>query len=133
MEVENIVSNGYHGGFLSKIPETQLQKCSDAQTDMDFSLEQKASLRSDPSYVNIELQQSIGPGTYHLDNTYGSESAPLCILDLKSSFGFILFVEAIITPSTTIVLTSKSISKYSCINKSALNFHSDCITDIILL
>ena len=73
MEVENIVSNGYHGGFLSKIPETQLQKCSDAQTDMNFTLEQRSSLKSDLSYVNVELQQSIGPGTYHLDNTYGCD------------------------------------------------------------
>ena len=65
MEIEKGVSNGYHGGFLSQIPETQLQKCSDAQTDMDFKLEQRASLKSDSSYVNVELQQSIGPGTYH--------------------------------------------------------------------
>jgi hypothetical protein len=73
MEIENIVSNGYHGGFLSKIPETQLQKCSDAQTDMNFSLEQRSSLKSDLSYVNVEYQQSIGPGSYYLDNTYGCD------------------------------------------------------------
>ena len=73
MEVDNAVSNGYHGGFLSKLPETQLQKCSDAQTDMDFTLEQKSSLKSDPTYVNVEVQQSTGPGSYYLDNTYGCD------------------------------------------------------------
>ena len=73
MEIENAVSNGYHGGFLSKIPEEQLQKCSDAQTDMNFTLEQKASLKDDSAYINVELQQSIGPGNYHLDNTYGCD------------------------------------------------------------
>jgi hypothetical protein len=73
MEIENAVSNGYHGGHLSKIPETQLQKCSDAQIDMNFTLEQRASLKDDAQYVNIELQQSIGPGSYHLDNTYGCD------------------------------------------------------------
>ena len=38
-EVQNIQSQGYHGGFLSDIPELQLQKCSENNVDFDFSLE----------------------------------------------------------------------------------------------
>ena len=37
-------SNGYHGGFESNIPETQLQKCSDSNNDLVFSLLQKKDL-----------------------------------------------------------------------------------------
>ena len=40
---------------------------------MDFTLEQKSSLKSDPTYVNVEVQQSTGPGSYYLDNTYGCD------------------------------------------------------------
>jgi len=72
-EVSNIQSQGYHGGFLSDIPEVQLQKCSENMLDLDFSLENKASLKSDKAVVNLEIEQSFGPGNYHLDNMYGCD------------------------------------------------------------
>lgn len=72
-EVENIQSQGYHGGFLSDIPELQLQKCSENNVDFDFSLEKKSSLKSDKAVINLEIEQSFGPGNYHLDNMYGCD------------------------------------------------------------
>jgi len=66
-------SNGYHGGFASNIPDAQLQKCSESNNDIIFSLEQKGSLKSDPAVVNLEIQQGFGPGNYHLDNMYGCD------------------------------------------------------------
>tara|TARA_Y100000590_G_C15745201_1_gene1021770 strand:- start:3914 stop:4597 length:684 start_codon:yes stop_codon:yes gene_type:complete len=65
--------NGYHGGFSSDIKEVQLQKCSENDIDYIFSLQNKASLRSDPAVINMEIQQSFGPGNYHLDNMYGCD------------------------------------------------------------
>ncbi len=70
---KNVNLNGYHGGFASNIPSTQLQKCSNNDVDMVFSLEKKASLKSDPAVVNLEIQQAMGPGNYHLDNMYGCD------------------------------------------------------------
>ena len=70
---QNVNLNGYHGGFASNIPSTQLQKCSNNDVDMVFSLEKKASLKSDPAVVNLEIQQAMGPGNYHLDNMYGCD------------------------------------------------------------
>ena len=70
---EIVNSNGYHGGFESNIPDTQLQKCSESNNDLVFSLEQKGSLKSDPAVVNLEIQQAFGPGNYHLDNMYGCD------------------------------------------------------------
>ena len=72
-EVENIQSQGYHGGFLSDIPELQLQKCSENNVDFEFSLEKKASLKADKAVINLEIEQSFGPGNYHLDNMYGCD------------------------------------------------------------
>ena len=72
-EVQNIQSQGYHGGFLSDIPELQLQKCSENNVDFDFSLEKKSSLKSDKAVINLEIEQSFGPGNYHLDNMYGCD------------------------------------------------------------
>jgi len=86
MEVENNVSSkGYHGGFSSNVNDQQLQKCSTAEIDMSFSLEQKASLKSDEAVVNLETQQSIGPGSYHLDNMYGCECGLPKARDLQLS------------------------------------------------
>ena len=65
--------NGYHGGFSSDIKELQLQKCSENDTDYIFSLQNKTSLNSDPAVINMEIQQSFGPGNYHLDNMYGCD------------------------------------------------------------
>ena len=70
---EIVDSNGYHGGFASNIPDTQLQKCSESMNDIVFSLEQKGSLKSDPAVVNLEIQQAIGVGNYHLDSMYGCD------------------------------------------------------------
>ena len=70
---EIVNSSGYHGGFSSDIQGTQIQKCSDSLSDIVFSLEQKGSLKSDPAVVNLEIQQAIGPGNYHLDNMYGCD------------------------------------------------------------
>tara|TARA_B100001094_G_scaffold121359_1_gene117056 strand:+ start:6146 stop:6820 length:675 start_codon:yes stop_codon:yes gene_type:complete len=73
-EIENNVeSNGYHGGFESNLPLDQLQKCSKNDTDLVFSLDKKASLKSDPAVVNLEIQQGFGVGSYHLDNMYGCD------------------------------------------------------------
>jgi hypothetical protein len=70
----NIFSNGYHGGFQGMDTTLdQLQKCSDNTVDMKFSLNTKTSLDSDKGVVNAEIQQSMGAGYYHLDNTYGCE------------------------------------------------------------
>ncbi len=68
-----VKSNGYHGGFLSDVPDFQLQKCSENDVDFNFSLEKKASLKSDPASINLEIEQSFGPGNYHLDNMYGCD------------------------------------------------------------
>ena len=38
-----------------------------------FSLQNKTSLNSDPAVINMEIQQSFGPGNYHLDNMYGCD------------------------------------------------------------
>ena len=70
---QNVNLNGYHGGFSSDIPSKQIQKCSDGNIDMVFSLEKKASLKSDPAVVNLEIQQSMGPGSYYLDNMNGCD------------------------------------------------------------
>jgi len=70
---EIVDSNGYHGGFASDIPGTQLQKCFESMNDIVFSLEQKGSLKSDPAVINLEIQQAIGVGNYHLDNMYGCD------------------------------------------------------------
>ena len=59
------------------------------------------------------------------DNLYGSVVASLCLFDLKSFLALILFVDASILPSMTIVRISKSNFKNSCSNKAASNFHSD--------
>ena len=69
----NISSSGYHGGFDSDISSIQLQKCSENNTDLLFSLQKKASLKSDPAVVNLEIQQAIAGGNYHLDNMYGCD------------------------------------------------------------
>ena len=68
-----VSNNGYHGGFSSNVVEKQLQKCSENDIDLNFFLEQKASLKSDPAVVNMEVQQAFGPGNYHLDNMYGCD------------------------------------------------------------
>tara|TARA_B100000902_G_scaffold398451_1_gene465258 strand:+ start:1190 stop:1864 length:675 start_codon:yes stop_codon:yes gene_type:complete len=72
-ETENVAVNGYHGGFLSELPTEQLKKCSENDIDMDFKLNSKASLNSDPAVVNMEIQQSFGPSNYHLDSMYGCD------------------------------------------------------------
>jgi hypothetical protein len=72
-EVENVTVNGYHGGFSSELPTEQLKKCSENDIDMDFKLNSKASLNSDPAVVNMEIQQALGASNYNLDNMYGCE------------------------------------------------------------
>ena len=51
---------GYHGGVASDIPLDQLNKCTDNKIDMDFTLNKKASIDSDPGSVTLETQQSQG-------------------------------------------------------------------------
>ena len=68
-----VKTNGYHGGFLSDVPEVQLQKCTENDVDINFSLQQKASLNSDPAVVNLEIQQALGEGNYRLDSMYGCD------------------------------------------------------------
>ena len=64
---------GYHGGVASDVPLDQLNKCTDNKVDMDFTLNKKASIDSDPGAVTLETQQSQGSGLYRLDNTYGCD------------------------------------------------------------
>jgi|MDTG01.4.fsa_nt_gb hypothetical protein len=64
---------GYHGGMSSDVSSLQLQKCSDSQTDTHFALNSKSSLNSDPAVINLEVQQSLGSGSYYLDNMYGCD------------------------------------------------------------
>tara|TARA_B100002051_G_C16725107_1_gene634829 strand:- start:446 stop:1129 length:684 start_codon:yes stop_codon:yes gene_type:complete len=68
---ENVFSSGYHGGFNSKLPSQQLQKCSQHELDNEFTLDIKASLKSEKSVIDVETKQSVGPGSYVLDNMYG--------------------------------------------------------------
>ena len=49
----------------------------DNEINIDFSLNNKASLDSDKAVVDKEIQQSGGPGLYRLDNVYN------CDCDLK--------------------------------------------------
>ena len=77
VETQNAFLNGYNGGMDSNISLEQLQKCSDNEINIDFSLNNKASLDSDKAVVDKEIQQSGGPGLYRLDNVYN------CDCDLK--------------------------------------------------
>ena len=36
-------------------------------------MEKKASLKADKAVINLEIEQSFGPGNYHLDNMYGCD------------------------------------------------------------
>tara|TARA_B100000214_G_scaffold341839_1_gene289217 strand:- start:134 stop:796 length:663 start_codon:yes stop_codon:yes gene_type:complete len=65
--------NGYHGGFSSNVGKEQLQKCSENEINDTFIVNHKASIKSDDATVNYENLQSMGPGTYKLDNTYGCD------------------------------------------------------------
>ena len=67
------VINGYHGGFLNNIDETQLQECSENEIKDTFKLNNKASLKSDEATINYEVKQSIGPGNYSMDNMNSCE------------------------------------------------------------
>ena len=55
------------------MPEIQLQKCNDFQTDLDPKLYKQAGIMHDPATANLRLVQSLGPGAYNLDNMYGCE------------------------------------------------------------
>ena len=68
------VINGYHGGFENGVNKLQLQKCSDNSISPDsFGLNMRASLNSDSSTINHEVNQSQGPGNYLVDNTFSCE------------------------------------------------------------
>lgn len=73
MEIQNAVNDGYYGTKLSNIPNDLTQSCRESENNLDFKLEQKASLRSDEGVISIETQQSSGPGLYSLDNIYGCD------------------------------------------------------------
>lgn len=72
-EIENVSVNGYHGGFVSELPSDQLKKCSENELDIEFKLNNKASLKSDEGVVNLEIKQALGPSNYHLDNMFGCD------------------------------------------------------------
>tara|TARA_B100001115_G_C15787472_1_gene387973 strand:- start:290 stop:964 length:675 start_codon:yes stop_codon:yes gene_type:complete len=72
-ETQNVAVNGYHGGFNSQLPSEQLKKCSENELDMDFTLNNKASLQSDQAVINLEIQQGLGPFNYYVDNMYGCD------------------------------------------------------------
>lgn len=68
------VINGYHGGFQKGVNNVQLQKCSDNSISPDsFGLNMRASLNSDSSTINHEVNQSQGPGNYLVDNTFSCD------------------------------------------------------------
>lgn len=73
VDTQPIQKNGYHGNFSTNVSELQLQKCSDNEVHGHFQLNTKASLDSDPAVINLEVQQSMGVGSYYLDNTYGCD------------------------------------------------------------
>lgn len=63
--------NGYHGGFENSVNNIQLQKCSDNTIKKDeFVLNSKASLNSDKASIDHDVNQSLGPGFYKVDNTF---------------------------------------------------------------
>ena len=45
--------NGYHGGLFTPVSNNQLQKCSENKVEGELSLDNKASLNSDPAVVNM--------------------------------------------------------------------------------
>ena len=63
------------------------------------------------------------------DNLYGSVVASLCLFDLKSFLALILFVDASILPSMTIVRISKSNFKNSIINLNVNEFLNNIRTE----
>ena len=67
-------------GFEKGVNDLQLQKCSDNSIKYDdFILNTLTSLNSDEASLNHEVNQSMGPGNYAVDNTFscdcGSEEA----------------------------------------------------------
>ena len=82
---------GYHGGMSSDVSSLQLQKCSESHTDTNFTLNSKSSLYSDPAVVNLEVQQSLGSGSYHLDNMYGCDCNLEKARDIQLSQPFVNF------------------------------------------
>ena len=68
------VVKGYHGGFEKGVNDLQLQKCSDNSIKYDdFILNTLTSLNSDEASLNHEVNQSMGPGNYAIDNTFSCE------------------------------------------------------------
>ena len=68
------VVKGYHGGFEKGVNNLQLQKCSDNTIKYDdFILNSLTSLNSDEAAFNHEVNQSMGPGKYSVDNTFSCE------------------------------------------------------------
>ena len=65
--------NGYHGGYSTNINELQLQKCSENEIDDNFFLNKKASINSDKATIDYQIQQSLGPGNYTIDNMAGCD------------------------------------------------------------
>ena len=59
-KVENIQSQGYHGGFLSDIPELQLQHVQRILLILIFHWKRKA-MKADKAVINLEIEQSFGP------------------------------------------------------------------------
>lgn len=73
VEPNNANLSGYHGGLFTAITDNQLQKCSENKVEGELSLDNKASLNSDPAVVNMEIRQSEGSGNYVLDSMYGCD------------------------------------------------------------
>ena len=78
------ILTGYHGGLKNDVNNFQLQKCSDNSIDKNnFKLNNKTSLQSDKAFINHELNQSLGPGNYRIDNTYECECGLTKTRDLQ--------------------------------------------------
>ena len=85
------VIKGYHGGFLSNVNMDQLQKCSENEINKDFKLNTKSSIKSDKATINYEIQQSLGPGMYNVDNMNSCECGLKKARDLQISQPMINF------------------------------------------
>jgi hypothetical protein len=48
-------------------------ECVAKESSKDFELYTKASIKDDPVAIDLEIIQSLGPGNYFLNNTYGCD------------------------------------------------------------
>jgi len=65
---------GYRAHANPESSDSKPSDCLKQETDKkEFNLYNKASIKSDPVAVDLDIIQSKGPGNYFLDNTFGCE------------------------------------------------------------